>query len=216
MSEEIDPLWKLSPYLSLREAASLVAGYCPNTIARLENDTGFAEEYPRYLTALAVLKAAIQCGELIAEVARDGHFRHVRYNGGESEGYWEPVNDDISTTGTRIWTFNIKGWLQSKGMTGGFFAVEEKDNTPHYLDPKHPRYAPKLAAAVKAWMAVEDTKGKTPKQALEKWLREFGAVFGLTDDEGKPNETGITECSKVANWSMGGPPKTPGNNPPTP
>jgi hypothetical protein len=44
-----------------------------------------------------------------------------------------------------------------------------------------------------------------------KWLREHAAEFGLTDDDGKPNETGIEEAAKVANWQpTGGAPKTPG------
>ena len=45
-----------------------------------------------------------------------------------------------------------------------------------------------------------------------KWLRENGADFGLSDEEGKPNELGIEECAKVANWQPGGgAPKTPGS-----
>jgi hypothetical protein len=44
-----------------------------------------------------------------------------------------------------------------------------------------------------------------------KWLREHAAKFGMTDDDGKPNETGIEEAAKVANWQpTGGAPKTPG------
>lgn len=57
----------------------------------------------------------------------------------------------------------------------------------------------------------EKINGKTPKQALEKWLRENAADFGLTDEDGSPVNLAIEECSKVANWKLdGGPPKTPG------
>ena len=95
--------------------------------------------------------------------------------------------------------------------TGFFFP--EKAVAQDYLDPKHPRYAPKLAAAVFAWLATGNeaaVKGKSPKQALMKWLREHATEFGLTDDDGKPNETGIEEAAKVANWKPeGGAPKTP-------
>lgn len=81
-----------------------------------------------------------------------------------------------------------------------------------YLDPNHPRYAPKLAAAVRAWLAVDDPPaGKTAKQSLVNWLRENAPELGLTGPEGKPNELGIDECAKVANWRTdGGAPKTPG------
>jgi hypothetical protein len=80
-----------------------------------------------------------------------------------------------------------------------------------YLNPKHPRYAPKLAAAVRAWQAVTEPNGKHPKQALSKWLRDHAKEYGLVDDKGKPTETGIEEAAKVANWQPGGgAPKTPG------
>ncbi|BEU50792.1 hypothetical protein MAFF211520_10840 [Ralstonia pseudosolanacearum] len=80
----------------------------------------------------------------------------------------------------------------------------------NFLDPAHPRYAPKLAAAVSAWRAVEGGKGVSPKQAIAKWLREHAEEFGLSDANGKPNETGIEEVAKVANWQpTGGAPKTP-------
>ncbi|CAJ0770188.1 hypothetical protein R8510_00347 [Ralstonia chuxiongensis] len=79
-----------------------------------------------------------------------------------------------------------------------------------FLDPDHPRYAPKLAAAVSAWRAVDGGKGASPKQAIAKWLREHADEFGLADASGKPNETGIEEVAKVANWQpTGGAPKTP-------
>jgi hypothetical protein len=42
------------------------------------------------------------------------------------------------------------------------------------------------------WQATANEaaiSGKSPKQALVKWLREQAAEFGLTEDDGKPNET---------------------------
>jgi hypothetical protein len=103
----------------------------------------------------------------------------------------------------------LKAWMKGRGITTGFF-FPAGNSTADYLDPSHPRYAPKLAAAVSAWLAVDDPKGKTPKSGLMKWLREHSATYGLSDDEGKPNEQGIEECAKVANWQPGGgAPKTP-------
>lgn len=69
---------------------------------------------------------------------------------------------------------------------------------------------------MKAWLATqsdEDLRGKHPKQALLKSLRESAAEFGLTDDEGKPMETTIGDIAKIANWQQkGGAPKTPGQD----
>ena len=96
------------------------------------------------------------------------------------------------------------------GCNGKVMCSDSNRHNGH-LDPKNPRYAPKLAAAVRAWQAVTDPGKVSPKKALTKWLREHAAEFGLSDDEGKPNETGIEEVAKVANWQPGGgAPKTPG------
>lgn len=101
-------------------------------------------------------------------------------------------------------------WLGRNGQSSGFF-FPANISAPDYLDPNNSRYAPKLAAAVKAWQAVTDPKGKSPKQALDKWLREHAADFGLTNDDGNPVNTAIEECSKIANWQPGGgAAKTPG------
>lgn len=86
------------------------------------------------------------------------------------------------------------------------------DAVPPYLDPAHPRYAPKLAAAVSAWLAVGDPPAsKTPKQALTAWLSEQGSRYGLRGGDGKPIKEAVTMCATVANWRpSGGAPKTPG------
>jgi hypothetical protein len=107
---------------------------------------------------------------------------------------------------------SLRSWLADRGFRTGFFFPNATD-APGYLDPKHPRYAPKLAAAVHAWLATDDEsaiRGKSPKMALVRWLREHAAQFGLADENGKPSETAVEEAAKVANWRPGGgAPKTP-------
>ena len=108
---------------------------------------------------------------------------------------------------------SLRAWLKRRGVRSGFFFPEESD-TPSYLDSNHPNFAPKLAAAVKVWEAVSGEpdlmRGKTPKQAMMKWLRQHANDFGLIKEDGSPNETGIEEVAKVANWQeKGGAPKTP-------
>jgi hypothetical protein len=103
----------------------------------------------------------------------------------------------------------LKIWLKERGFSCGFFFPTSGD-MPEYLDPRNPRYAPKLAAAVRAWQAVTNPGNKSPKKALDKWLRENAAQFGLADDEGLPINQAVEDCSKVANWQpSGGAPKTP-------
>jgi hypothetical protein len=86
-----------------------------------------------------------------------------------------------------------------------------------YLSRCNPYYSPKLAAAVEAWKAVSGDenlrRGMTPKQALLKWLREHGSEYDLTKEDGNPNEQGIEEIAKIANWDIkGGAPRTPGSS----
>ena len=129
-----------------------------------------------------------------------------------AENYFDHETDSLDLQATNIQVEDLCTWLTDRGINSGFFFADNPDR-PNYLNPTHPRYAPKLAAAVKAWLATEDEetiKGKTAKQALIKWLREHAAEYKLSDGEGKPNETGIEECAKVANWQeKGGAPKTP-------
>jgi len=67
-------------------------------------------------------------------------------------------------------TADLREWLSSKGLHPEFF-FPDATCAADYLDPNNPRYAFKLAAAVRAWQAVTDPGGKHPKQALIKWLR---------------------------------------------
>ena len=72
-----------------------------------------------------------------------------------------------------------------------------------------------MAAAIEAWKAVsanaELRRGKSVKQALNVWLRQQANEFGLTKEDGNPNEQGIEDVAKIANWdTRGGAPKTPG------
>lgn len=236
--KKINHLWSLADPVTVEQAAALIAGYDPNLCrfnsnggAWFEDETGFSsssENIPLQ-TAYAALINAINGQRLRAFLVFDAE---PRYRAGldnlKERGYWrggdlfevqgkspddgeayvidrEP-NWDKSTIARQ----DLVAWLEKSGIRNGFFFPAATDS-PDYLDPKNPRYAPKLAAAVSAWQAVTHPNGKHPKQALEKWLREHAAEFGLTDDKGKPNVTGIAEVAKVANWQPGGgAPKTPG------
>ena len=232
--KEINPLWRLADPLTVHQAAALIAGFDPNAVRFDSNDAAWFEETGftdsdgiRWVqTAFAALVNAINAHKLPATIRRDARMQ----GWDESPEYGEAVRllyvDDGSTGGgyqpaviyceapdwgkTTVAVSDLVTWLEAAGIRTGFFFPTATD-APDYLDLKNPRYAPKLAAAVRAWQSVTDAGGKHPKQALAKWLREHAAEFGMTDDEGKPNETGIEEAAKVANWQPGGgAPKTPG------
>lgn len=108
---------------------------------------------------------------------------------------------------------DLRTWLKSRGVETGFFFP--KPAGPDYLSEVHTHYSPKLAAAIKVWTAVSSNselrRGKSVKQALIIWLRRHANEFGLAKEDGNPNEQGIEEVAKIANWdTRGGAPKTPG------
>lgn len=101
----------------------------------------------------------------------------------------------------------LKRWLSSHQLFPPYFF--EQPVPPDYLNPQHPRYAPKLALAIRAWQATHDTEKCSPKQALESSLRIHAAAFGLVNADGQPINQVIEECGKVANWQpQGGAPKS--------
>ncbi|CAJ0700600.1 hypothetical protein [Ralstonia wenshanensis] len=229
---EIDSLWNLHEDFSVTHAAALVGGYNPTTIDRCKDDPSFQEVYPKYAVTFEALTKAIMNGRLRAKLrftAREygyldyleevdraeldlPHGRGSSAKKGEvltpdSRYFYNPDPDWSLSTVARE---DLINWLTRRGIKSGFFFQMAADG-PGYLDPSSERYAPKLASAVRAWEAVTVPNGMHPKQALMKWVREHAAEYGLTNDEGKPNETAVDEIAKVANWQpVGGAPKTPG------
>jgi hypothetical protein len=199
-------LWRLCDELSVIQAALLIAGADPSSDAQYVENWDCERRPIGYEAAKTAISNALRRGSINGQL-----IPNYEYDiNGNTCGV---VTDSIDISKSRVDVESLRAWLGDRGLRTGFF-FPEPVVSGDYLDPKHPRYAPKLAAAVLAWLAVESEsalKGKTPKQALTKWLREHAPRFGMTDDEGKPNETGIEETAKVANWQLtGGAPKTPG------
>lgn len=199
--------WRLCDEMSVIQAALLIVGHDPaNEQLNFDNVETFSQKfrpvgYEATKTAIAnALRRGAIKGRLVPLYGTDG------------DANWK-VEDSINLTESTIEVESLKQWLAARGVKTGFFFPLATD-APDYLDRNNPRYAPKLAAAVTAWIAIggeSATGGRSPKYFLIKWLREHAAEFGLCDEEGKSNETGIEEIAKVANWQpSGGAPKTPG------
>ena len=198
--------WRLCDELSVIQAALLIAGCDPSSDASYIEGWDAEKRPLGYEAAKTAISNALRRGAITGQLIKI--YEHDI--NGNTCGV---IEDSIDLASSRIEVDSLREWLAGRGLKTGFFFPEERD-FGDYLDPRHPRYAPKLAAAVRAWLATESESaigGKSPKQALAKWLREHAADFGLTDEDGKPNETGIEEAAKVANWQpTGGAPKTPG------
>lgn len=201
---EISDFWRFCDSFTLKQAALLIVGVDPESEVGTYCEDWKPHERPK---GYGAVKQALTASLLNATIKG----KHFCLSDTDMNGNY--IGEISGTTDINCSTLerdSITEWLKFRGIRTGFFFPIATD-APDYLDPRNIRYAPKLAAAVRAWQAVTDPKGKSPKQALAKWLREHAAEFGLSDDEGKPNETGIEEVAKVANWLPGGgAAKTPG------
>lgn len=96
--------------------------------------------------------------------------------------------------------------LEEKGINSRYFRPLSNNIDP--LNTNSEFYSSKLAAANEAWKTVITEKHRlnkcTPKQALETWLEENAARFGLLNSDGSFNRSGIEEVAKVANWKTKG------------
>ncbi len=196
--------WRLCDELNIIQASLLIIGNDPSSDQQYIEGWDHDKRPDGYEAVKAALLGALKNSAINGSVVEE-----LEYDmNGNCHGTIEGSIDLKSTT---IAVNEIKKWLASRGMTTGFFFPEPVFEM-NFLDVKHPRYSPKLAATVTAWLEMENgglLSGKSVKQSLEKWLRLNAKDYGLCDDEGKPNEKGIDECAKVANWNQkGGAPNT--------
>lgn len=205
--EDID-YWRLADELTIVQAGLLVAGEDPaalaNEVERLDPESRPRKyEAAKYAIKQALLKGRI-AGEMFPELDYDQN--------GNPEG---PIPGTVDVHRSVVEVESLRHWLEGRGIRTGFFSPDTQDQ-PEYLNRQHPRFAPKLDAAVRAWNATSDPSslnGRTPKQALMKWLRENAAAYGWTNDDGTPSDNTLDEIAKIANWRpTGGAPKTPGQN----
>ena len=187
--------WRFADELSVLQATLLIIGVDPSG---LEYEIERKSTKPRGYEAIKhSLITSIRRGDLEGREIRHPDPRH----GDE----YVDINETLLTVES------LKDWIRKKGVRTHFFFFPEEPEG-EYLSPANRRYSPKLAAAVRAWEALEDESlhAKTPKQSVIKWLRMHGADFDLTDDDGKPIESAIEEIAKIVNWSpKGGAPLTP-------
>jgi hypothetical protein len=214
--------WRLCDELSVFHAALLIAEQDPSTHSVYAENWDVHERPAGYEATKTALTNAIMGKRLPASIRYSSRLPHYKEDPDFDEEVQRDENGnmlyvkrqlDLNLTTVRL--TDLRAWLSSRGLKTGFF-FPEPSSTPDYLDATHPNYAPKLAAAIEAWQAVTSTpammKAKTAKQAMIKWLRENANRFGLTKDDGNPNEQGIDEIAKIANWdTKGGAPKTPGS-----
>ncbi len=191
--------WKLCEQLNVVQAALLMSGHDPSEFEQWVEDWDIKNQPDGYHPCKVALIAAIKCGSLKGNLANE-------IIGDPDGDYGESVNLRSSFVAVQ----SLTDWLVSKQFRCAFFRPNEEPE-PSYLDSTHIRFAPKLAAAVKAWEAAGEGrsfKGR-PKQFVEKWLRLHASEYCLTLKNGKPNESAIKAIARITNWKPeGGAPAT--------
>lgn len=201
---DVSPFWRFAPQLNVIEATLLILEIEPQGVS---DEIEKRSDRPQgYEAVKASLLAALRAKELKGQMAwyKDEWFcpDAMRSYEHEDATVCDPHKTFVSVD-------DLKRWLTSKGHTEGYFFAEQADAAP-YLDPSHERYAPKLAAAVRVWMAFDPDQNLpgTPKQRMQKWLRLHATEFGLTSENGSPAERSIEEIARISNWATsGGAPK---------
>lgn len=187
----VEPIdyWKLCTEYSVVQAALLTCGHDPDAYQYRVEDQ--AKQPTGYNAVRSALRNAILSGSLEA---------NARYSQGDFDS--PPT---LNLHDTTIHFADLARFLKTSGFSSPVFerpSVSTEDEAADFA------YPPKLAAANKAWAAVTANPallvGKSPKQALEKWLIENSADLQLLNRDGTVNRTGIEEICKVANWKPSG------------
>lgn len=217
--DEFD-FWRLADSFTLPQAALLIAGVEPSnyqgirangTIYLLSSNPEIENNCNAAFNALinAVRKGTLKA-QKVYKSSDFNEWRFVKKNFlGEAE--YSVQEDCLDIEETLVTESDLKEWLRSRGFKSGFF-FPEKAEAPDYLNPKHPCYAPKLAASVTAWVAASKVtdSNKSPKALLEIELRKNALLFGMIDEKtGNPSKNAVEQCAQVANWNTkGGAPKS--------
>lgn len=234
--DELD-LFRIADTYTLTDAAALLVGAKPSRVrppskwtlsryhlARLERpdaDVDALDNKPEaFDAALRSLTHAANRGSLPASRCYSTDEESMALALDLPPGH--EVVGQLDPSSTTVDAADLRNWLASRGVKSGFFFPEASD-TPDYLDQRHPRYAPKLAAAVKVWLAMEDENLRRAKgaiDAMEGWLETRYKELGLVHERDNPknnvkvgdmNRTAVEEAAKVANWRQnGGAISTPG------
>lgn len=183
--------WKLADELNVYQIVLLIAGYDPSEFEG-DNYSRWPNEVKMEVSAYlnAIKNAARRKRFEIAVSLYDGY-----------------DNNEVNWDNSLINIESFTEWLRLRNFNDGFFACGTGESD-RLSDVYSDFYAPKLTAAVRAWNEVTSDpsalNGKTPKKALEIWLRKHANEYGLTNKDGNPNELGIEEICKVANWKPSG------------
>ncbi|WP_254492431.1 hypothetical protein [Bartonella sp. B1099] len=200
-------LWRLLEKLTILQAALLIAGLNPMTCTVIE--TPYPEDSVIYEDGNVVSRESTVVFHIAYNaIVQAGHSSRLIIEWVENS-----ILGFINESSSHVLVEDLKEWLLSRGQRPTFFFPEDdsgdiKDQKYAFQNPNHPRYAPKLAAAVAAWEAVSEAElGKSVKATLAQWVQGNGKKY--VKKNGELTKDFIEQVSSVANWvPEGGAPKT--------
>jgi hypothetical protein len=193
--------WKLCDEFSIMHAALIAVGRLPQDAEGWpESET--ERKFPNYIAVRTALCIAVNNRTISTN-------RIYRLTDSPDPVVFEFAPLDVRETVISV--SELDRYFKERGRS---YDVFERTGAQALLHAGNAYHSKKLDAANKAWAAVTSDPsrlvGKSPKQALEKWLTENAEELGLLNKDGKPNRTGIEEICKVANWRPeGGAARTP-------
>ena len=184
--------WLVVNEFSVNEVLLLAVGIDPLSVDINGEPFKQHESYKRYITTSRGLTERIRYRDVKHMVRKLGEPR-----AGNVVPPYIPDWDRTKMTFEAARTLLRKNCIFSE-----FFEVSGQLDL---LDPDHERYSPKLAAAVKAWLVMQDPaqlKGRRPKKAMEAWIIKNPSEY--SKDNTVLSNRAIGECTKVANWKPKG------------
>lgn len=212
----ISEWWKFVDDFTVHQAALLIVGVEPNSETGTHCKRWPLHQQPDgYGILTQALSSALINGDLDGRQLPDHLYDFNENDCGEIEG-------SVDIQRSTVKRDSLVRWLSARGHRRGFFFPETPADTglPDYLNPDHPRYSDKLAAAVRVWQAMDDEtlrgkKGLVPAMTgwLESRYKEFRLVHKqsgrgkggvVTHSIGDRNDGAIKAVAQVANWKVDG------------
>jgi len=233
-------IWRRRKVLSLREAAWLMAGVIPTIEVHWLQD-GSRELYESCLLLLleAVERGSLRAKikqhrcepKNFREFSPDAMVDDIEFTPQDVIeasliDHWIPCT---CKTDAEVTVEQLTQFLRAESIDAPFFsesgpssssefsnsteaAVEQLASCRDYLDKNGPYYAPKLAAAVRAWEAVTakftKTSGLNPKEDLEAWIdsnaHKFWTKKNAQGHVMRHTAEAVSEAARTANWQPQG------------
>lgn len=195
-----DPLrlWRLSPFLTIEDAAILIAGGDPAVQDEIQAgsfpDSPYIQvkrttKHPGFFAAMEALRLAVDHDDIQNDFRAGGH-------------------SEVGQAVVKV--EDLKNWLRNRGVASGFFFPEPPPDREDFNDQSHEHFSPELALAVAAWRALANTEKfrRGPKAAIEDWLEANPSEW---QSEAELSVSARERIATLVNWKRtGGAPTTGG------